>query len=149
MGFSGKETGCNLITFEHKPIKEILTDKNLAKLGDSIVNLLYSLVKSKLAGRPDGAKMPDSFLAEAFRKAGLRKYVSTRQDAHSLGDAAEALIAYSWLKDHFEIKETAENFNPLIAHEKIITRKTEREVSILIFTSLLQELFEKIVKEKI
>jgi hypothetical protein len=121
----------------------------LAKLGDSIVNLLYSLVKSKLIGRPDGAKMPDSFLAEAFRKAGLRKYVSARQDAHSLGDAAEALVAYSWLKDLFEIKEAAGKLTASIPQEKIITRKTEKEVSIQIFTTLLQDLFERITKEKI
>jgi len=119
----------------------------LAKLGDSIVNLLYSLVKSKLVGRPDGAKVPDTLLAEAFRQAGLRKYVSARQDAHSLGDAAEALIAYSWLKDHFEIKATAEKLTASIPREKIINRKTEKEVSIQIFTSLLQDLFERIVKK--
>ncbi|MEM2143990.1 MAG: ribonuclease III family protein [Candidatus Jordarchaeaceae archaeon] len=124
----------------------MLKDKNLAKLGDSIVNLLYSLIKSKLAGKPDGAKMPDILLAEAFRQAGLRKYLSARQDAHSLGDAAEALIAYSWLKDHFEIKATARNLIAPITREKV-NRKTEKELIIQIFTSLLQNLFEISCKE--
>lgn len=85
--------------------------------------------------------MPDTLLAEAFRKAGLRKYLSARQDAHSLGDAAEALIAYSWLKDYFEIKATARNLIIPITQERI-NRKTEKELIIQIFASLLQNLFE-------
>ncbi len=129
-------------------VKEILTDKNLAKLGDNIANLLYSLVKSKMFGKPDGAKIPDTLLAEAVRRANLRKYVSTRQNAHSLGDAAEALIAYSWLKDYFEIKETAEKIATLIPQRKILNRKTEKETTIQIFASLLQQLYEKVVEGK-
>ncbi|MEX2703859.1 MAG: ribonuclease III family protein [Candidatus Freyrarchaeum guaymaensis] len=133
---------------EYKPLKEILTDKSLAKLGDGIVNLLYSLVKSKFVGKPDGAKVPDTVLAEAVRQAGIRKYISSRQNADSLGDAAEALIAYSWLKDYFEIKETAERLSSLIPQEKVINRKTEKEISIQIFTSLLQDLLARVVDEK-
>ena len=133
---------------EYKPLKEILTDKSLAKLGDGIVNLLYSLVKSKSVGKPDGAKVPDTVLAEAVRQAGIRKYISSRQNADSLGDAAEALIAYSWLKDYFEIKETAERLSSLIPQEKVINRKTEKEISIQIFTSLLQDLLARVVDEK-
>ena len=133
---------------EYKSLKEILTDKSLAKLGDGIVNLLYSLVKSKSVGKPDGAKVPDTVLAEAVRQAGIRKYISSRQNADSLGDAAEALIAYSWLKDYFEIKETAERLSSLIPQEKVINRKTEKEISIQIFTSLLQDLLARVVDEK-
>lgn len=90
--------------------------------------------------------MPDILLAEAFRQAGLRKYLSARQDAHSLGDAAEALIAYSWLKDHFEIKATARNLIASIIREKV-NLKNEKELIIQIFTSLLQNLFEISCKE--
>ncbi|MBS7251326.1 MAG: hypothetical protein KIH08_12185 [Candidatus Freyarchaeota archaeon] len=129
-------------------VKEILTDKNLAKLGDNIANLLYSLVKSKVLGKPDGAKVPDTLLAEAVRQADLRKYISTRHNAHSLGDAAEALIAYSWLRDFFEIKETAEKFAEQIPQRKMLNRKTEKELTIQIFTSLLQKLYEKVVEGK-
>lgn len=144
--FSGK-VECNPIKFEHKSFKQILYDKGLAKLGDNIVNLLYSLVKSNLVGRPDGAKMPGTILAEAFRRAGLRKYISSRQDSHSLGDAAEALIAYSWLKDHFEIKAIIGKFTALTPREKIINRKTEKEQIIQIFKSLLESLFERVLNE--
>lgn len=141
------EHNCDILTPEYKPLKEILTDKRLAKLGDNIVNLLYSLVKSKLIGKPDGAKVPDTVLAEAIRQAGLRKYISTRQNADSLGDAAEALVAYSWLKDYFEIKETAERLTALMPRVKELNRKTEKEVSIQIFTSLLKNLLQRIEKE--
>lgn len=100
-----------------------------------------------MVGKPDGAKVPDTVLAEAIRKAGLRKYVSTRQNADSLGDAAEALIAYSWLKDYFKIKETAGRLAALMPRGKKLNRKTEKEVSIQIFTYLLQNLSERIEKE--
>ncbi len=100
-----------------------------------------------MVGKPDGAKVPDTVLAEAIRKAGLRKYISTRQNADSLGDAAEALIAYSWLKDYFEIKETAGCLTALMPRGKKLNRKTEKEVSIQIFTYLLQNLSERIEKE--
>ncbi|MEM3526138.1 MAG: ribonuclease III family protein [Candidatus Jordarchaeaceae archaeon] len=134
------------MSFENKSIKEVLNDKSLAKLGDSIVNLLYSLVKSKLVGKPDGAKLPDSLLAEAFRRAGLRKYVSARQDANSLGDAAEALVAYSWLKGHFEIKAMVEKLTASVPQGKIINRRAEKELIVQIFTTLLQNIFETVEK---
>ncbi len=143
------ECDCDILKPEFKPLKEILTDKSLAKLGDNIVNLLYSLVKSKLLGKPDGVKVPDTVLAEAIRQAGLRKHVSTRQNADSLGDAAEALIAYSWLKGHFEIKETAEHLTALMPRINMLNRKTEKEISIKIFTSLLQNLLKIIESESI
>ncbi|MGQ9721112.1 MAG: ribonuclease III family protein [Candidatus Jordarchaeum sp.] len=148
MSFS-KDDKYNFNNLSPKPksLKEILNDKNLAKLGDNIANLLYSLIKSKLIGKPDGAKIPDTILAEAIRKAGLRKHLSARQNADSLGDAAEALIAYSWLKDHFDIKETAEQLISLIPERNIVNRKTEKEISIKIFTLLLQNLLERIESE--
>ncbi|MBS7251324.1 MAG: hypothetical protein KIH08_12175 [Candidatus Freyarchaeota archaeon] len=74
--------------------------------------------------------------------------MSTRHNAHSLGDAAEALIAYSWLRDFFEIKETAEKFAEQIPQRKMLNRKTEKELTIQIFTSLLQKLYEKVVEGK-
>jgi len=44
-------------------------------------------------------------LAEAVRKAGLRKLLPSRIDKHVLSDAAEALLVYAWLTKALTLNE--------------------------------------------
>ena len=44
-------------------------------------------------------------LADAFRKADLRKLLPSRVDRHKQADAAEALIVYAWILDLVTMKE--------------------------------------------
>jgi hypothetical protein len=60
------------------------------------VNFLYSLAVSKKDGEPTGIKVKGRLLADAFKKAGLRKLLPSRIDRHKQADAAEALIVYAW-----------------------------------------------------
>lgn len=84
---------------------EILSDKGLASLGDAYVNLLYSLVLSKVTGKPTGRKLDNRVLSSALRKAGIRMLLPSRMDRHRQADAAEALIAYGWLSGAISTKE--------------------------------------------
>lgn len=84
---------------EYKNLEEVLLDKDLAGLGDAYVNLLFSLVVSQKSGHPTGAKVNNRILAEAVKKADLRKLLPRRIDRHVLGNAAEALIVFAWLAD--------------------------------------------------
>jgi len=93
-----------------KNLPEILTNHKLAALGDAYVNFLYSLVLSKKSGEPAGAKVDSRLLAEALRKAGLRKYLPSRTDRHKQADAAEALIVYVWLKGLVPLEEGVKIF---------------------------------------
>jgi hypothetical protein len=85
---------------------EVLADRRLASLGDSYINLAYSLALSNRTGKPSGAKVKGSVLAEALRKAGLREYLPSRMTRHMLADAAEAFIVYAWLNRYITLEES-------------------------------------------
>lgn len=55
--------------------------------------------------------MKGSVLAEALRKAGLRKHLPSRMDQHSLADAAEALFVYAWLNKYITLNETVQELS--------------------------------------
>ncbi len=86
-------------------LEDILLDKDLAALGDSYVNFVYSLAMSKKQNRPVGAKVDNQTLAQAVTKSGLRKFLPHRVDRHDQGNAAEALLVFAWLSDLLELKD--------------------------------------------
>ena len=118
---------------EYKNLEEVLLDKDLAGLGDAYVNLLYSLVVSQKSGHPKGAKVNNRILAEAVRKAGLRKLLPRRIDRHVLGNAAEAIIAFAWLADTVTFEDSL----------KILSEKDD---TVEAFTVLLREVLERLDK---
>jgi hypothetical protein len=89
----------------YRSLTEVLTDHTLAALGDAYINFAYSLALSMKKRQPSGAKVKGSVLAEAFRRAGLRKHMPSRVSSHMLADAAEALIVYAWLNGHMPLNE--------------------------------------------
>jgi hypothetical protein len=93
---------------QYESLSEVLMDQKLAKLGDAYVNFLYSLALSKKKGEPDGTKVKGRLLADAFKKAGLRKFLPSRIDRHKQADAAEALIVYSWIQNSVTMEEALE-----------------------------------------
>ena len=90
---------------QHESLSEVLMDQKLAQLGDAYVNFLYSLALSKKKGEPAGTKVKGRLLAEAFKKAGLRKFLPSRIDRHKKADAAEALIVYAWIRGSMTMEE--------------------------------------------
>jgi len=100
---------------KNRSLAEILTDNDLAALGDAFVNFVYSLTLSLKEKKPVGRKLDNAKLASALRKAGLRKILPHRVDRHRQANAAEALIVYAWLvgvlslKEILQIMSTSEN----------------------------------------
>ncbi|MBT8171790.1 hypothetical protein KJN74_02825 [Candidatus Bathyarchaeota archaeon] len=92
----------------YENLKEVMMDQKLAKLGDAYVNFLYSLALSKKYGTPTGIKVKGRLLADAFKKAGLRRCLPSRIDNHKQADAAEALIVYVWIKGLMTLEEGLE-----------------------------------------
>ena len=90
---------------QNQNLCDVLMDHKLAKLGDAYVNFLYSLAISKKLGEPTGIKVKGRLLADAFRKADLRKLLPSRVDRHKQADAAEALIVYAWILDLVNMNE--------------------------------------------
>jgi len=93
---------------QYESLSEVLMDQKLAKLGDAYVNFLYSLALSKKKGEPTGIKVKGRLLADAFKKAGLRKFLPSRIDRHKQADAAEALIVYAWIRGSMTMEEGLE-----------------------------------------
>jgi hypothetical protein len=87
-------------------LTEILTDHQLASIGDTYANFAYSLALSKKRRELQGIKVKGTVLAEALKKAGLREHLPSGMSRHTLADAAEALLAYGWLKDHITLAES-------------------------------------------
>lgn len=114
------------LTKNHENLSEILMDHKLAKLGDAYVNFLYSLALSKKTGEATGVKVKGRLLADAFKKADLRKFLPSRVDRHKQADAAEALIVYPWIQGSMTMEDGLE-----------ILEKTEDEVEA--FCNLLLE----------
>ena len=95
-----------LINYEN--LMQVLTDRKLAALGDAYVNFAYSLALSNKTGKPCGKKVKGTALADALREAGLRTFLPSRMNRHSLSDAAEALLAYAWLHNLFTLEDSVE-----------------------------------------
>jgi hypothetical protein len=83
-----------------------MTDHNLASLGDTYINFVYSLATSNKTCKPTGAKVKGTVLAEALKKARLREHLPSRMTRHRLADAAEALIVYAWLNNCIKLDES-------------------------------------------
>jgi len=90
---------------KYDSLEELLLDKDLAALGDSYVNFVYSLAMSQRLKRPVGAKVDNQTLAEAVTKSGLRKFLPHRVDRHTRGNAAEALLVFAWLSDLLDLHD--------------------------------------------
>lgn len=83
---------------ERRSVEEILSERNLAGLGDTYVNFLYSLASSLKKKKPCGIKVSNKVLAEAIRRAGVRKKLPSRLSRREIGSSAEALIVYAAAK---------------------------------------------------
>jgi len=89
-------------------IQRILRDKQLASLGDAYVNFIYSLALTKLNGRPEGIKVSDRILADAFRVAGLRDNLGSRLSRKDLANAAESLLVEAYRRHLISIEESVD-----------------------------------------
>lgn len=74
-------------------------DKNNAKLGDALVNFIYSLAKSIVLKRNTGIKVSDYILSEAYKNSlwFKKKKLLLKGKKGRIGDIIEAMILYFWL----------------------------------------------------
>ncbi|MBS7246816.1 MAG: hypothetical protein KIH04_00825 [Candidatus Freyarchaeota archaeon] len=124
---------------------KILLNKQYARIGDGVSNLIYSLALFTATGEVKKTKLPGSILATALKASGLRSRLPSRQDKYGLSDAAEALIGYAWLKGKIEIKDVAISIASLINSK--VPLKDNFENLVLGFTLLLKKVVEELSKE--
>jgi hypothetical protein len=127
---------------QHKSVEEIVNDKGLAKVGDGIVNLCYSLAKSQVLGHATGDKVRDSVLARAIRSTGVYGHISRRTDSGRAADAYEAIVAYLWMKGLITIQGIVDSLAQTLHIDSKTSRKREGEIAALSFQDFLEQYAE-------
>lgn len=81
-------------------------DKNLAKLGDAIINFVISAALTVFYRKPTGLKVKN----ETLKRAWLSVYGRTgiKRGFMSPQDLAEAYIAYLWLNNKLSVENAVE-----------------------------------------
>jgi len=128
----------------YNSLREIVQDKDLAKLGDSLVNFTYSLAKSLVLKKPDAWKVSDKVLSRALEDACLLKILPKRSDRHSRGDAVEALLAYAWLVEIFNIKDVVRALKEEMEPMDFSNKRLEVNAAVKAFKRLLEKVIPKI-----
>lgn len=129
---------------QHKSVDAIMNDKGLAKIGDNIVNLCYSLAKSKVLDQATGEKVRDSVLARAIRATSVYKFISRRTDSGKAADAYEAIVAYLWMTGKITIQGTADILAETLEIDSGTNRKREGEIAALSFQHFLEQYIDSL-----
>ena len=125
---------------QHESLEELLNDKNLAKTGDAIVNLCYSLAKSLVFGKAVGEKVRDDVLANAIRALPLYKHMNRKTDRGIAADAYEAIIAYLWMSQKVTIDSIVDFLVKHLSIDADTSRKKEAQIASEAFGTLLESL---------
>ena len=124
--------------------KNIGTDKGLAKIGDGIVNLAYSVAKSAFLTKNNknnnairtGKKVGRNILGIALKNANMRNYAKNRANLHDLADTVESLVAYVWFINKMSLKEIIDYLTENLSGD-LIDRAEEIKNATTAFTNLL------------
>ncbi len=125
--------------------KSIGTDKGLAKIGDCIVNLSYSVAKSIFLSKNSkkvfrtGLKVNRNILSNALKNAGLKHFAKNRANSHDLADTVEAIIAYVWLSKKIKLNEIIDFLNKNLEGD-LQVRSLEIISATKAFTNLLNHI---------
>ena len=131
-----------------KSLSTYIYNKGNAKLGDALVNFIYSLAKTIVSGIPTGVKVADSILTEAYKGSLWRKNktLSITGDKGRVADAIEALILYFWTYEELTINDLV---NPIIEYlepESFHHPREEYSSAVFSFQNLLDNLYQKFIK---
>ncbi|TXT64559.1 MAG: hypothetical protein BAJALOKI1v1_550016 [Promethearchaeota archaeon] len=127
-----------------KTKKAIGVDKGLAKIGDGIVNLTYSVAKSMYLTKNHnsnkairtGQKVSKAILAAALKNANMKEFAKNRANAHDFANTVEAVIAYAWLNNTISIKQLIDTLFTNLSGN-VIGRFEEIENAAFAFTQVL------------
>lgn len=124
---------------QHTSIEQIMNDKGLAKVGDNLVNLCYSLAKSLVLGHTTGEKVRDSILARAIRGTSVYSRMNRRSDVGRAADAYEAIMAYLWMTNKTTISAMVESLASFLDIDSSTSRVKEGERAAISFQHLLEQ----------
>ena len=128
----------------NKSKKIIGTDKGLAKIGDGVVNLAFSVAKSIYLTKNNpndrivrtGKKVGKNILGIALKNANMKSFARNRANAHDLADTVESLVAYVWLNNKMTLKEMIDVLADNLSGD-LYKRNEEIKYATTAFTNLL------------
>ncbi|MGC8936476.1 MAG: ribonuclease III family protein [Candidatus Methanomethylicaceae archaeon] len=123
-------------------LRTIARSKDWARLGDSFVNLAYSMAKTKAVGRPVGERVPDKVLSKALDFS--RTIDVSRMTSGEKGDIVEAILAYAWSNNLISLEEAAETLYVRVAALNFESRSSETEGAARAFSDLLRLAIKRI-----
>jgi hypothetical protein len=123
----------------HATVHDIMNDAGLAKLGDSLVNLCFSLAKSIVIGCPTGEKVKDSVLARAIRTSPVYAEIGHRTDSGGAADAYEAIMAWLWLSRKITVESVVDSLAKGLSVQPARSPKRDDESAVLAFKDLLEQ----------
>ena len=124
----------------YSSLRAILIDKGLARLGDPLVNFIYSLAKSCALGKFTSWKVPDKVLAQALRDAEMRSVVSQKASKHDLGVSVEALVVHEWIHQKVSIEDLVSILYEHLKTGDFSDKRKEERIAVQAFTALLLEI---------
>ena len=130
----GRSPQDSLLTF-------ILSKEN-SKLGDALVNFLYSLAKSAVSKSATGTKVSDYVLSTAYRSSlwGKNEILKLKGKKGLLADYVESLVLYFWVFELVTLEEMVKYLVEMLEPEKLSHNREEEQTAILSFNNLLNAL---------
>ncbi len=123
-------------------MKDIGMNKKLAKFGDSVTNLIYSIAKTVCVREFDQRKVNRDILSTALKQAQMKEYGKTRSNAHDMANTAEAFIGYMYCFENWSIEAMANMLVPILSQYNLDDYKEEIRGATSAFTDLLTKIKE-------
>ena len=120
-----------------------INSKGNAKLGDALVNLVYSIAKTLVTTDPTGVKVSDSILAEAYRESLWFKssIVIIKGNKGRVADAVEALILYFWVHENVSLNNLVIPIKEKLDEKYLHHPREEHKTAVKSFKNLLNSLY--------
>ena len=128
-------------------LRAILESKDLAQLGDFLVNFIYSTVKIGIKGNSGSIHVWDSSLRDAMEFAHLRDKLGKRTKPGRVADGAEAFIAFAYFQGVISLQEMIDYLANRLTTEDFRINKIEKQACATAFGELLSHI-SYLVKKK-
>jgi len=132
------------------PLLAFVVNKGNSKLGDALVNFIYSLAKSGVSAQATGTKVSDYILAMAYRSSlwGKNEILRLKGKKGYLADNVESLVLYFWVFELVSLDEMVEHLMKNLNPDKLHHSHEEEQIAVLSFKILLNELYYRFLKTK-
>ncbi len=131
-----------------KSLRSILESKDLAHLGDFLVNFIYTSVRIGYLKVSGSIHVWDICLRTAMELANLRNVLGKKTKPDKVADAAEALVAYAYFTELMGLDEMVELLAQYMQIDHIKSKIREKEACTEAFSKLFIKIIELASRDK-